>query len=106
MNDNQMYINVSGSAVYNAVKNYLNNNEMLKAEINKLVENLVNSGHVEQTAKRMVSEVLNGWRYKDVIERATEKAVNEVVKLQIKQIVEEQVKQALRNSVIVVPKVD
>ncbi len=107
MNDNMMNIRVSGSAVYAAVKNYLANNVDLQEEIKKTVSELVLNGHIEETAKRMVSEEIHrGWGYKQLIERTTQKVVNEVVQLQIKQIVEEQVKEALRNSVIILPKVD
>lgn len=102
--DEQMHVTVSGSSVYNAVKNYLNNNEKLQAEITATVQKLIEDGTVANNVSRLLKAEIASYVFRHTFDRAVKEVLNEQVKFQMKQLVEEQVKKSLQNFIVLAPK--
>jgi len=99
MQNGEMVVKVSGQAVYNAVKNYLNNNELLQKEISDAVQELVINGHIKAQVDQMITTEMNGYRMRRIMEDSLSKLVAQKVQEEI----QNAVKQALAKAVFVVP---
>lgn len=105
MKDEQLSVKVSGQAVYNAVKNYLNNNQDLRNEITKAVKEMVDSGHLQDQVQRLVREHFssNSFIYRSIVDKAVKEIVGEQVKAKIDLEIQACVKQFMEKAVFVMP---
>lgn len=94
-----MVVKVSGQTVYNAVKNYLNNNELLQKEISDAVQELVVNGHIQAQVDRMITTEMNSY----TMRRLMEDSLRKLVAQKIQEEIQNAVKQALAKAVFVVP---
>ena len=99
MQNGEMVVKVSGQTVYNAVKNYLNNNELLQKEISDAVQELVVNGHIQAQVDRMITTEMNSY----TMRRLMEDSLRKLVAQKIQEEIQNAVKQALAKAVFVVP---
>jgi len=101
----EIKVQISGDAVYKAVKNYLNNSETLKEKIAQEVASYERNGLLKAQIERQVKERLNSRGYLEShIKEATKTAIDAEIRRKIIEDVQALVQKALANSVILVPK--
>lgn len=100
-----MQVKISGTEVYKAVKNYLNNNEQVKQLIDQQVANYVAQGLLTAVIERLIKERLAGY-YQPELKQVLAKLVDAESKNLIKESIEAAIKKTLSESVFVVPKVN
>jgi hypothetical protein len=108
MKDEQLSVKVSGQAVYNAVKNYLNNNQDLRNEITKTAKEMVDAGHLKAQVERLVREHFssNSFIYKSIVDKIVKEVVAEQVKAKVDLEVQECVRETLKKAVFVMPNLE
>jgi hypothetical protein len=99
-------VKVSGSEIYKAVKNYLNNSDHLKKLVEDQVKAYVDKGLMNQTIERVVRSKLDTTYYSNPLKEVITQIVNQEVKNKINEYVLSSVKTAFTESVFVVPRAD
>jgi elongation factor P hydroxylase len=97
-------IGVSGTAVYKAVRNYLNNSPELKQKIDEQIQKLVEKGVLEEIARRKMAEQLTSYYTKDLLQKVAKDVFTAEIKVQLEALVGAAMKKYLEGAVLVVPK--
>jgi hypothetical protein len=102
--DGHVHVKISGSAVYNAVKNFILHNTGFQNLIKDEVAKMVAAGMLAQVMERNVKEQMSSSFLKGEMQKAVKAVLTEEVRAMIKSDIQANVKEALSNVVVVVPK--
>lgn len=100
----EIKIGIGGTAVYKAVRNYLNNSPDLKKTIDDQVQRLVDAGTLEEIARRKMAEILTVSYMKELLRESAKNILTEEIKSKVEKITIETMKKHLEGAIVVVPK--
>ena len=105
MSDENIIVKVHGTAIYKAVKNYLNNNPIMQSLIEQNVKTYFEGSILKDHIKRKLDDLVTNRYYsdyKDEFKKALKELITDESKIQIKKEIEVALKETLNKSILIV----